>query len=88
MENSNCFVYNDTKIVQNVYVFNKSDEIREIPRDTIILQPEETRLVEALLHRDGLILATDMFENGYHIAVPNGETARISDLIQECGSSW
>ena len=86
MGNANCIVYNDTKEVQRIYVFNYADGIRLCPRDTVTFQPGESKQVEAAAHGSGLILATNTFSNGHHMAVGNGKTAKISDLLQQGGN--
>jgi len=88
MGNANCRVHNDTQQQRTIHVFNYADGIRLIPRDTVTLKPGETRRVEALAHGSGLILATDTFKNGHHMAVGNGELTKISELDREPGNSW
>lgn len=88
MGNAYCRVHNDTQEQRTIHVFNYADGIRLIPRDTVTLKPGETRRVEALAHGSGLILATDTFKNGQHMAVGNGELTEISKLDRADGNSW
>jgi len=88
MGNANCRVHNDTQEQRTIHVFNYADGIRLIPRDTVTLKPGETRRVDAAAHGSGLILATDTFKNGHHMAVGNGELTTISKLLRADGNSW
>ena len=88
MGNANCRIFNDTNVQRTIYVFNYSDGIRLCPWRTVTLQPGETKRVEAMPHFSGIILATNTYNRGHHMAVGNGELARISELDNADGNTW
>lgn len=87
MGNAAGKVHNDTQGTVTIYVFNYADALRYTPAQTWKLSPGQTADVEAAPHGSGLIVATDLKNNGSHYALGNGQTVKVSTMLRDGDSN-